>query len=109
MALVNMVTKSVTKSLEKTLANQAKQKVNFSPTPPNSQQQKNRKRERSAEVCENCGKQGHNKSICWADGGGAVGSRPDWWNSRSKKQKANKLPNTAYAFQFNSNLLKHWR
>ena len=78
-SLVSQITKTVTKSLLN----------HFKQGSPRTTGDNNRgqKRDRHSGVkCENCGKPGHGKPECWADGGGAVGSRPEWWNTRSVKK-----------------------
>ncbi|KAI3643169.1 hypothetical protein MP228_012724 [Amoeboaphelidium protococcarum] len=49
-----------------------------------------RARKKQKVSCANCGKTGHSESQCWADGGGDVANRPDWYQpSRTKEKKAN--------------------
>ena len=75
-AMVSQITKSVKKSL----LNHFK----GSQGARNNNQKRNRSD--SSDACDNCGKQGHSHPDCRANGGGAVGVRPDWYKSAAKKQ-----------------------
>ena len=65
-ALIAKLTQTV-----KALMNQ----LNVGSSPKN----KNHKHGCSGETCENCGKEGHSKSECWATRGGAVANRLSWY------------------------------
>ncbi|KAJ7662393.1 hypothetical protein B0H17DRAFT_850534, partial [Mycena rosella] len=40
--------------------------------------------------CTNCKIKGHTKDNCFADGGGKVNERPDWWIKQQEAAKKNK-------------------